>query len=92
MVDGRNLELSQKAKIHHVLTAARVKPGDRILEIGSRWCGFAIEVLCSLHPFANLTTGVNKYQAATAFGCTVDTVTLSSTQKTLERRVSHHRA
>ncbi|KAJ7910578.1 CFS1-like protein [Mycena leptocephala] len=53
------LGLAQKAKIHHVLTTARVKPGDRILEIGSRWCGFAIE-------------------AATAFGCTVDTARITS--------------
>ncbi|KAF7335616.1 Cyclopropane-fatty-acyl-phospholipid synthase [Mycena venus] len=41
--DGCNLELAQKAKIHHVLSKANVKRGDRILEIGSGWCGFAIE-------------------------------------------------
>ncbi|KAJ7843943.1 cyclopropane-fatty-acyl-phospholipid synthase [Mycena leptocephala] len=61
---GSNLELAQKAKIDHVLANARVKPRDRILEIGSGWCGFAI-------------------QAATKFGCSVDTLTLSPAQKML---------
>lgn len=38
-----DLEAAQQRKIHHVLHAARVKPGDRILEFGSGWGGLAIE-------------------------------------------------
>ena len=40
-----DLEAAQLRKIHHVLDAARVKPGNRILEFGSGWGGLAIEVL-----------------------------------------------
>ena len=40
-----DLETAQLRKIHHVLDAARVKPGNRILEFGSGWGGLAIEVL-----------------------------------------------
>lgn len=39
-----DLETAQCRKIHHVLKAARVKPGHRILEFGSGWGGLAIEV------------------------------------------------
>lgn len=39
-----DLEMAQLRKIHHVLRAARVKPGHRILEFGSGWGGLAIEV------------------------------------------------
>lgn len=42
-----DLEAAQLRKIRHVLTAAKVKPGDRILEFGSGWGGLAIEVRCS---------------------------------------------
>ncbi|KAF8803927.1 cyclopropane-fatty-acyl-phospholipid synthase [Phlegmacium glaucopus] len=38
-----DLEAAQLRKIRHVLSAARVKPGDRILEFGSGWGGLAIE-------------------------------------------------
>ncbi|RDB15514.1 Tuberculostearic acid methyltransferase UfaA1 [Hypsizygus marmoreus] len=38
-----DLEAAQLRKIRHVLTKARVKPGDRILEFGSGWGGLAIE-------------------------------------------------
>ncbi|KAJ2918237.1 hypothetical protein MD484_g2159, partial [Candolleomyces efflorescens] len=38
-----DLEAAQRRKLHHVLRAARVKPGDRILEFGSGWGGLAIE-------------------------------------------------
>ncbi|KAG2014033.1 cyclopropane-fatty-acyl-phospholipid synthase [Coprinopsis cinerea AmutBmut pab1-1] len=38
-----DLEAAQLRKLHHVLRAARVKPGDRILEFGSGWGGLAIE-------------------------------------------------
>jgi cyclopropane fatty-acyl-phospholipid synthase-like methyltransferase len=40
-----DLEAAQLRKIHHVLKAARVKPGNRILEFGGGWGGLAIEVL-----------------------------------------------
>ena len=39
-----DLEVAQLRKIHHVLTAARVKPGMKVLEFGSGWGGMAIEV------------------------------------------------
>jgi cyclopropane-fatty-acyl-phospholipid synthase len=39
-----DLESAQRRKIHHILRAARVKPGHRILEFGSGWGGLAIEV------------------------------------------------
>lgn len=38
-----DLEAAQLRKIRYVLTAAKVKPGDRILEFGSGWGGMAIE-------------------------------------------------
>lgn len=38
------LEAAQLRKLHHVLTKARVKPGDRLLEFGTGWGGCAIEV------------------------------------------------
>ncbi|CAA7259579.1 unnamed protein product [Cyclocybe aegerita] len=38
-----DLEAAQLRKIHHVLRAARVRPGHRILEFGSGWGGLAIE-------------------------------------------------
>ena len=44
-----DLETAQRRKIHHVLTKARVKPGDRVLEFGSGWGGMAIEVVCYLY-------------------------------------------
>lgn len=39
-----HLESAQLRKLHHVLTQARVKPGDRVLEWGTGWGGCAIEV------------------------------------------------
>jgi cyclopropane-fatty-acyl-phospholipid synthase len=64
-----DLEAAQLRKIRHVLQAARVKPGHRILEFGAGWGGLAIE-------------------AATNYGCDVDTLTLSVEQKTLaEERI-----
>ncbi|EIN13978.1 cyclopropane fatty acid synthase [Punctularia strigosozonata HHB-11173 SS5] len=38
-----DLERAQLRKLRHVLKAARIKPGYRILEFGSGWGGFAIE-------------------------------------------------
>ncbi|KAF8131169.1 Mycolic acid cyclopropane synthetase-domain-containing protein [Boletus edulis] len=46
LIDGPfpgDLEAAQLRKIRHVLTKAKVKPGDRILEFGSGWGGLAIE-------------------------------------------------
>jgi cyclopropane-fatty-acyl-phospholipid synthase len=40
-----DLEAAQGRKIYHVLNAAHVKPGDRVLEFGSGLGGLAIEVL-----------------------------------------------
>jgi cyclopropane-fatty-acyl-phospholipid synthase len=40
-----DLEAAQLRKIRYVLTKAKVKSGDRILEFGSGWGGMAIEVM-----------------------------------------------
>lgn len=40
-----DLEAAQLRKIRYVLTKARVKPGNRILEFGSGWGGLAIEAV-----------------------------------------------
>lgn len=45
-----DLEAAQLRKIRYVLTAAKVKPGDRILEFGSGWGGMAIEVSRVINP------------------------------------------
>jgi len=52
-----DLEAAQLRKIHHVLRAARVKPGHRLLEFGSGWGGLAIEVHLILSFKAILTNG-----------------------------------
>jgi cyclopropane-fatty-acyl-phospholipid synthase len=49
-----DLEAAQLRKIRHVLTAAKVKPGDRILEFGSGWGGMAIEVGCLTSAFPHV--------------------------------------
>jgi cyclopropane-fatty-acyl-phospholipid synthase len=41
---GTDLEMAQLRKIHYVLRRARIKNGQRILEVGSGWGGLAIEV------------------------------------------------
>ena len=75
-----DLESAQRRKIHNILTKARVRPGDRLLEIGSGWGAMAIGVgpffyrLFSLHLVRSL-----RLQAA-LLGCTVDTITLSREQ------------
>lgn len=45
--DVDELEESQLRKIRHIIKKADIKPGHRVLEIGSGWGSFAIEV--SLH-------------------------------------------
>lgn len=39
-----DLERAQQRKIKHILTKARVKSGNRVLEIGSGWGAMAIAV------------------------------------------------
>ena len=39
-----DLESAQTRKIHHILKKARVRPGDRLLEIGTGWGAMAIGV------------------------------------------------
>lgn len=43
-----DLEAAQHRKVHHILKLARVRPGDRLLEIGSGWGAVSIEVCASL--------------------------------------------
>lgn len=38
-----DLEAAQHRKVHHILKLARVRPGDRLLEIGSGWGAVSIE-------------------------------------------------
>lgn len=40
-----DLEAAQRRKVHHILKKARVRAGDRLLEVGSGWGAMAIEVL-----------------------------------------------
>jgi cyclopropane-fatty-acyl-phospholipid synthase len=82
-----DLEAAQLRKIRYVLTAAKVKPGDRILEFGSGWGGMAIEVRCVKNACTALPH-LQLFQAARTFGCEVDTLTLSKEQKALaEERI-----
>lgn len=39
-----DLEAAQKRKVRHILTKARVRPGDRVLEFGSGWGAMSMEV------------------------------------------------
>ena len=39
-----DLEAAQKRKFQMIMTKARIKPGDRVLEFGSGWGGLAIEI------------------------------------------------
>lgn len=39
-----DLESAQRRKIEYILRKARLRPGDRLLEIGSGWGGVAIAV------------------------------------------------
>lgn len=48
--DG-DLEAAQQRKIHHVLKLARVRPGDRLLEIGSGWGAMSIAVRLTICAF-----------------------------------------
>jgi hypothetical protein len=38
------LEQAQLAKLRHIIKKAKIQPGHRVLEIGSGWGSFAIEV------------------------------------------------
>ncbi|ETW76862.1 cyclopropane-fatty-acyl-phospholipid synthase, partial [Heterobasidion irregulare TC 32-1] len=60
-----DLETAQARKIQHILTKARLRPGDRLLEVGSGWGGVAIAC----------------WVQAAKMGCTVDTLTLATEQK-----------
>ncbi len=79
-----DLEAAQLRKIHMVIDQARIKKGDSVLEFGTGWGGFAIEV--SLAIFCGICGQCQSSffsQAVRATGCTVDTVTLSAEQKKL---------
>ncbi|KAK4099306.1 cyclopropane-fatty-acyl-phospholipid synthase [Parathielavia hyrcaniae] len=43
--DGESLESAQLRKLHHIISAARIKPSDHVLEIGTGWGSFAIEAV-----------------------------------------------
>ncbi|EIN09720.1 CFS1-like protein [Punctularia strigosozonata HHB-11173 SS5] len=44
----RDLEAAQRRKIMHILAKARVRPGDRLLEIGTGWGAMAINAGCTV--------------------------------------------
>ena len=46
------LEVAQMRKIRTVIERARIGKGDKVLEIGSGWGSFAMEVRCYFLPFA----------------------------------------
>ena len=75
-----DLETAQLRKIHHVLSKARIRAGQRILEFGSGWGGLAIEVSSY---FSIRSTSLMQRQAARKYGCEVDSLTLSIEQKAL---------
>ncbi|KAK4125433.1 cyclopropane-fatty-acyl-phospholipid synthase [Parathielavia appendiculata] len=43
--DGESLESAQLRKLHHIISAARIKSSDHVLEIGTGWGSFAIEAV-----------------------------------------------
>jgi cyclopropane-fatty-acyl-phospholipid synthase len=43
--DGEDLESAQLRKLHHIISLARLKPTDHVLEIGTGWGSFAIEAV-----------------------------------------------
>ena len=49
-----DLESAQNRKIQYVLRKARLRPGDRLLEIGSGWGGVAIAVSQWFKPDLNV--------------------------------------
>jgi cyclopropane-fatty-acyl-phospholipid synthase len=75
-----DLEAAQERKIHYVLKQARLRHGDRLLEIGSGWGAMSITVSDLQLCFLSWSLIFIFYQAA-RMGCTVDTVTLSKEQK-----------
>ena len=83
LIDGPrpgDLEAAQARKIRTILTKARVRPGDRLLEIGSGWGAMAITASSVFYiHLRSVLTGHPRLQAA-LLGCTVDTVTLSIEQ------------
>ena len=46
---SRDLETAQLRKIGIILRKARVRPGDRLLEIGSGWGAMSIQVSAGIH-------------------------------------------
>ena len=78
-----DLEAAQQRKIQIIIRKARLRPGDRLLEIGSGWGAMAIAV-CATSRVLGLSklTRSSLLQAA-KLGCIVDTVTLSKEQLTL---------
>ncbi|EJD36279.1 CFS1-like protein [Auricularia subglabra TFB-10046 SS5] len=71
--DVDELHEGQLRKIRHILRRLKIKPGHRILEVGTGWGEFAI---CAV-------------QSVPGFDCTVESITLSSEQKALaEQRIA----
>lgn len=48
-----DLEDAQRRKISHILKKARLRPGDRLLEIGSGWGSVSIAVRIYLIPVSD---------------------------------------
>jgi cyclopropane fatty-acyl-phospholipid synthase-like methyltransferase len=50
-VKAGDLEAAQMRKLHNVIEKARIREGHRVLEFGSGWGGFCIEVIHATHSF-----------------------------------------
>lgn len=79
-----DLESAQRRKIEYILRKARLRPGDRLLEIGSGWGGVAIAVSVKFRTtLPVLIADGHCGTQAGRMGCTVDTITLSVEQRAL---------
>ena len=81
-----DLEGAQERMIKYILKKAQLKPGDRLLEIGSGWGCIAIEVGPNAALIRNFYIYLRDTKAG-RMGCTVDTITLSVEQTTLAREL-----